>query len=106
MAKRRGVDAEELLSIERALRDTQGLEDMSTTVTDRTLVAIRSTTGRRGSASASYTLRASGRYQMEIFAGRNHFSWHGETGDTCTTDMVVARIQDHLIDYLNGMAGA
>lgn len=106
MAKRRKVDAEELLIIERALRDTPGLEDMSTTVTDRTLIAIRSATGHRGSASASYTLLASGRYQTEIFAGGNHFNWHGEIKDKHTTDMVVAHIQDHLIDYLNSMVGA
>lgn len=106
MAKQRRVDAEELLIIEKALRDTPGLEDMSTTVTDRTLIAIRSATGHRGSASASYTLRASGRYKTEIFAGRNHFSWNGKINDKRTTDVVVAHIQDHLIDYLNGMVGA
>ena len=106
MAKQRRVDAEELLIIERALRDTPGLEDMSTTVTDRTLIAIRSATGHRGSATASYTLRAPGCYQTEIFAGRNHFNWRGEIKDKHTTDMVVAHIQDHLIDYLNGMVGA
>ena len=106
MAKRRRVDAEELLIIERALRDTPGLEGMSTTVTDRTLIAIRSATGHRGSASASYTLRASGRYQTEIFTGREHFSWHGEIKDKHSTDAVIAHIRDHLIDYLNSMVGA
>lgn len=106
MAKRRRVDAAELLSIEMALRDTPGLEDMSTTVTDRTLIAIRSATGHRGSASASYKLLKSGRYQTEIFEGGNHFNWRGEIKDTHTTDMVVAHIQDHLINYLNGMVGA
>lgn len=106
MAKQRRVDAEELLIIERAVRDTPGLEDMRTTVTDRTLIAIRSAAGHRGSASASYTLRASGSFQMEIFAGGNHLNWHGKIKDKHTTDMVVAHIQDHLIDYLNGMVGA
>lgn len=106
MAKQRRVDAEELLIIERALRDTPGLEDMSTTVTDRALIAIRSATGHRGSATASYTLRASGCYQMEIFASGKHFNQHGEIKNKHTTDMVVAHIQDLLIDYLNGLVGA
>lgn len=106
MAKRRKVDAEELLSIERALQNTPGLEELRTTVTDRTLVVIRSATGHRGSASASYTLRASGHYQMEIFARRNHFSWNGEIKDKHSTDTVIAHIQDHMIDYLNGTVGA
>lgn len=106
MEKQRRVDAEELLIIERALRDTPGLEDMSATVTDRTFIAIRSATGHRGSASASYTLRASGIYQTEILAGRKHFSRRGKIKNKHTTDMVVAHIQDHLLDYLNGMVGA
>ena len=106
MAKRRKVDAEELLSIERALRDTPGLEDMNTTVTDRTLIAIRSAAGRRGGATASYTLRASGSYQTEIFTGREYLSRNGEIKDKHSTDVVIAHIRDHLIDYLNGMVGA
>lgn len=106
MAKRRKVDSEELLRIDKALRETPGLEELRTTVTDRTLVAIRSAAGRRGSASASYTLRASGSYETEIFTGREHFSWPGEIKDKHSTDVVIAHIQDHLIDYLNSMVGA
>lgn len=106
MAKRRKVDSEELLRIDKALRETPGLEELRTTVTDRTLVAIRSAAGRRGSASASYTLRASGSYETEIFTRREHFSWHGGIKDKHSTDAVIAHIQDHLIDYLNSMVGA
>lgn len=106
MAKCREVDLEELLRIEKALRETPRLEELRTTVTDKTLVAIRSAAGRRGSASASYTLRTTGHYQMEIFAGRKHFSWRGEIKDKHSTDTVIARIQGHLIDYLHGMVGA
>ena len=103
MAKKRNIDAEELLSVDRALRKDKKLEGIRTTVTDKTLIAIRSSTGKLGPVSGSYTVRRTGDAQLEIFAGRAHFSWPFEVREGDSTKKIIQSIRTTLSDYLDGV---
>lgn len=105
MARKREVGAKELLRIDKALRGNPGPEEIRTTVTDRTLIAIRSSSGRAGSASGSYTIRHNGDAQVEIFSGSSHLSWPCEVREGDRTRMIVASIRAALVDYLDEVVG-
>lgn len=101
MAQKRTVSAKELLRIDGALRKDKKLEGIRTTVTDGTFIAIRSATGKLGSATGSYTIRHTGDAQIEIFIGRAHFSWPCEVRDGDGTKKIIRSIRAALSDYLD-----
>lgn len=105
MVQKREVDPRELRRIDKALLRNPGPEEIRTTVTDRTFIAIRSSTGKIGSASGSYTIRRTGDAQIEIFFGAVHLSWPCEVRKGDSTRKIVASVRAALVDYLDEVVG-
>jgi hypothetical protein len=104
--QRRSVSAKELLRIAKGIRRNPGPDVIRTTVTGKTLVAIRSSTGNLGSATGSYTIRCTGDAQVDIFSGSVFLSWPCEVRSGDKTRKIVDSVRTALVDYLDEMVKA
>ena len=104
--RRRLVSEKELLRIAKDIQRNPGPDVIRTTVTGNTFVAIRSSTGKLGSVTGSYTIRCTGDAQIEIFSGGRHISWPCEVRKGDKTRKIVDSVRAALVDYLDEMVKA
>lgn len=72
-------------------------------MTEKTFVAIRSSTGKLRSVTGSYTIRCTGDAQVEIFSGSVHLSWPCNVRKGDKTRKIVDSVRAVLVDYLDEM---